>query len=1013
MSKWIRCVRLVSVRAAHAAAYLPIQAVGRAHRASRGWADHPSAAIIACVLAVCVIAIAPAAARAADVQGGSLVFSVEGAHAGDVLGGVAVIQGATRSRAVAGVGDLDGDGFGEIIAGAPRFDGASGVKVDSGIAYVYSGRTRALLFTIEGENAGDGFGASVAGIGDFNGDGTPDFGVGAPYYHGAAGVGSGKVYVYSGVDAATLRTLEGNGAQTRFGAQIGAAGRFSAASAHDVIVSEPYNGFGKAFVFSFASGSLPVAGFSGPPDLSFATDVACAGDFNGDGRDDVIVGAPNEQQVGPLDRVYIYSGADASLLLEIPGETSDGYFGASVATAYDYDDDGRSEVVVGAPLANASGRVHVFSSAGGTTPIATFDGENPFDYFGSAVAGLRDFNGDGRNDIAVSALQYPFTSGNHTGKVYVYSGSNNSLLFAADGEAGDDRFGRSLHPAGDVNGDSLSELIVGANGFDGVAGSNSGKVYVYSGASAATPTPTLSHTVPATPTRSSTATAMLTATRTETVTPLATPTGSSFDEFNAQAEGDILALAVQADGKILVGGNLRRLGDQVRRGLGRLHADGSLDVEFNPGADNGVTDLAVQPDGKIVVGGFFTTLAGRARAIIGRLHPDGTLDTSFVPRIEGAIFALALQSDGKIIVTGSFQMVDGEVRRNLARLNSDGTLDRSFNAGSVGDEFGELVALQPDGKILVNGFFETPSGMPRVGVGRLHPDGAVDTTFTPHLDSAFGATVQADEKILTRASQGLGRLNSNGSLDATFHSPALGSFVSTVLQTNGKPIAGGALDPLQGFGMYLVRVEANGTVDTSFVTISNRDPSGGGISEVMLQGDGKVLVGGKFTMLDGQPKNGLVRFLNADAATEDLRVDSRQSITWLRGGSSPEVLRVTFEFSTNGTSFSPLGAGSRIADGWRLDGLSLPAGRNIVVRARGYYLGSVVESRRSTVIPGPTPLAGDANCDRKLTAADLSALQAAIAAGGEIPCGADGDASGRLDQLDVSWLIRHLFGDLR
>src|SRR6266704_2101633 len=127
------------------------------------------------------------------------------------------------------------------------------------------------------------------------------------------------------------------------------------------------------------------------------------------------------------------------------------------------------------------------------------------------------------------------------------------------------------------------------------------------------------------------------------------------DSFNPGTGGsypNVYSLAVQADGKILVGGNFSTLGGQSRNYIGRLNADGTLDTSFNPGANSVVYSLAVQADGKILVGGLFTTLGGQSRNYIGRLNADGTLETGFNPGANYLVNSLAVQADGKIVVGG-------------------------------------------------------------------------------------------------------------------------------------------------------------------------------------------------------------------------------------------------------------------------------------------------------------------------------------------------------------------------
>jgi uncharacterized delta-60 repeat protein len=184
-------------------------------------------------------------------------------------------------------------------------------------------------------------------------------------------------------------------------------------------------------------------------------------------------------------------------------------------------------------------------------------------------------------------------------------------------------------------------------------------------------------------------------------------------------------LAVQPDEGILVGGVFTTLGGQPRSNLGRLNADGTLDSTFNPGAvgDNfaAVDSLAVQSDGRILVGGEFTTLGGQPRNNLGRLNADGTLDSTFDPGVGGLVYNLALQTDGKILVGGDFTTLGGQPCNSIGRLNSDGSLDGTFSPGFGGTDFPSvnLLAIQADGQILVGGNFTTLGGQPRHNIGRL------------------------------------------------------------------------------------------------------------------------------------------------------------------------------------------------------------------------------------------------------------------------------------------------------
>lgn len=404
------------------------------------------------------------------------------------------------------------------------------------------------------------------------------------------------------------------------------------------------------------------------------------------------------------------------------------------------------------------------------------------------------------------------------------------------------------------------------------------------------------------------------------------------DDFNPGADPALVySFAVQPDGKIVVGGYFTNLAGQSRSSIGRLNADGTPDTEFNANADvrGLVFSTALQADGKILVRGS------------ARLNTDGTPDTGFSPENYSVDNSLALQSDGKI-VAGGYRIV---------RLNPDGTLDAGFNP-VVGGEDHDVYALaiQPDGKIVAGGEFSSVNGQLRHNIARLNADGTLDLDFDP--GGIFGGdvvslAVQADGKILvagnfaTVAGQtriGIARLQANGTLEQAFNPGANGEVGSLALQADGKILLGGRFTVVGGQPRNgIARLNPDGTLDQGF------DPAPGaeggrfnGLYSVAVQPDGKILVGGDFTMLGGQPRLNIGRLNNNTPATERLGSDS-STVVWQRGGSSPEVWHTTFEHSTNGMDWTYLGAGSRIPGGWQLGGLSLPSVGTI--RARGQVAG--------------------------------------------------------------------------
>jgi uncharacterized delta-60 repeat protein len=345
-------------------------------------------------------------------------------------------------------------------------------------------------------------------------------------------------------------------------------------------------------------------------------------------------------------------------------------------------------------------------------------------------------------------------------------------------------------------------------------------------------------------------------------------------------DGDVNVIVLQKDGKTLIGGLFTNVGGQPRNYIARLNADGSIDATFNPGANDVVNAIAIQADGKILVGGNFTTLGGQPRNSIGRLNEHGSLDTAFNPGATGPnghlspVHAVALQADGKILIGGNFTALNGQPRTGIARLNADGSLDTTFDLGVSGAYDSVLaVALQADGKILIGGRFTTLGGQQRFNLGRLNPDGSLDTAFNPDLINIEVETIalQPDGKILVGGNfqslggqprNGIGRLNSDGSIDSAFN-PGTNGFsprvLTIVLQADGKILVGGNFQSLGGQRRTsLGRLNPDGSVDPAVNPFLANDAS---VAALALQADGEILVGGNFSVLGGSARNGLGRLL--------------------------------------------------------------------------------------------------------------------------------------------------------
>jgi uncharacterized delta-60 repeat protein len=396
-------------------------------------------------------------------------------------------------------------------------------------------------------------------------------------------------------------------------------------------------------------------------------------------------------------------------------------------------------------------------------------------------------------------------------------------------------------------------------------------------------------------------------------------------------------MAVQPDGRILASG----VSGQSSL-LTRFNVDGTIDQSFSCYVGGGeVHAIAVQPDSKIIIGGRFRYAGSQPRPYLARLNGDGTLDSTFAQFTssfsETTVNIIAVQADGRILVAGPFRKEAGHPRNYFARLNADGTIDESFNPNP--DKNPTSLALQPDGKILLGGGFSRIGGQERRGVTRLNADGTLDTSFNPNVGAtAHAMAVQPDGRILIGGlfdyiggvrRPSLARLKSDGTLDnfkpwgGSYYAPF--SVTSIALQTNGKIIISGMSGSASE--VRYMRLNADGTVDTSHN--SYRDGSN---YFVLLQPDGRPLMGA----------SGLKRLLNNEAAQQQLSVklwaDDTASIHWARSGAAPEVERVVFEVSTDGHTYNPVGEATRGAGGWFLNGATLPLGRSIYVRARGTYM---------------------------------------------------------------------------
>lgn len=291
-----------------------------------------------------------------------------------------------------------------------------------------------------------------------------------------------------------------------------------------------------------------------------------------------------------------------------------------------------------------------------------------------------------------------------------------------------------------------------------------------------------------------------------------------------------------------------------------------LDTTFHTGSgfDDWVMSTVIQNDGKILCGGLFTEYNGTSANHIVRLNPDGSMDAGFDigTGFDETVYVITIQDDGKILVGGNFTAYNGTGVGRLVRLNEDGSMDESFQNNLAFNLRVDEILVQNDGKLLVCGFFTSYAGSSRMKLARLHPDGSLDQDFNHNINSPSsirGMAIQEDGKIVIGGmfshhntdgiiTSNIARLHPNGLLDSTFNAGTGTDYngVSDIaIQDDGKLVVGGTFNLMNGVeSNFIARLTPDGDLDPGFSTGAGFNTY---VTTVQVLDDSRILAGGGFT----------------------------------------------------------------------------------------------------------------------------------------------------------------------
>lgn len=377
-------------------------------------------------------------------------------------------------------------------------------------------------------------------------------------------------------------------------------------------------------------------------------------------------------------------------------------------------------------------------------------------------------------------------------------------------------------------------------------------------------------------------------------------------------KSQILTSTLQADNKIIIGGEFSETSGYVTNNIARIHTNGSFDDSFNQhkGCSGTILASAVLKNGKTIVGGRFNKYNNVYTPNIARLNKNGQPDATFQPGrgTNGKIYTIAIQSNNKILIGGDFTTYDGHTCSNMVRLNADGSFDPGFSVAA--DNVVRKIKLDNAGKIFISGDFKNINGVPANGIARLKANGTNDDTFqfvndNDYDQDIYDFTLPSAGKLYVALNSKtnrfrpvravLLRLSNNGTIDNTFNTPEFAEIHAVGLKNN-KPVIGGSLPYWGSYSGFVAQLNTNGTLDSAFQYNTLKDLLNAPVRTITILSNDKLIIAGDFSKtINSTPDH--ITLLNKNGSINKNFIGSANGSVYTASVTSDEKLFIGGAFS--------------------------------------------------------------------------------------------------------------------